>query len=107
VNNFTLGKIRNATDFIAGQGRYSFRGVKVVIQHKTSFQYVKSDTDWTEDAFRAHDFQRIQSAAEFCRTHNLRTAYIVAGDFNAEAKRFNAATKCILDIAQLRAASTS
>ena len=67
-----------------------------------SFHYVKSDTDWTEDALKAHDFQRVQDAAEFCRKHNLQKAYIVAGDFNAEAKRFNAATKSILDVAQLR-----
>ena len=76
--------------------------MKVVIQHKTSFQYVKSDADWTEDVFKAHDFQRIQNAAEFCRKHNLRKAYIVSGEFNAEAKRFNAATKSILDVAHLR-----
>jgi hypothetical protein len=76
--------------------------VKVVIQHKTSFQYVRSESDWTDDAFKAHDFGRIQAAAEFCRKHNLGQAYIVAGEFNPVARRFNAARKSILDVAQLR-----
>jgi hypothetical protein len=76
--------------------------LKVVIQHKTSFQYVKSDADWTDEAFKARDFGRIQTAAEFCRKHNLRQAYIIAGEFNSDAKRFNAATKSIFDIEQLR-----
>jgi hypothetical protein len=81
--------------------------VKVVIQHKTSFQYVRSEADWTEDVFKAHDFERIQCAAEFCRKHNLQKAYIIAGEFNVEARRFNAATKSILDIAQIRSRMTS
>ena len=76
--------------------------LKVVIQHKISFKYVRSDADWTDDAFKAHDFGRIQTAAHFCQTHNLKDAYIVSGEFNSDAKRFNAATKSILDVAQIR-----
>jgi len=76
--------------------------LKVVIQHKTSFQYVKSEADWTEDAFQARDFERIHSAAEFCRKHNLQQAYIITGEFNTQARRFNPATKSIFDISQLR-----
>ena len=76
--------------------------MKVVIQHKTSFQYVRSETDWTDDPFKAYNFERIQSAADFCREHNLLKAYIVCGEFDAETKRFNAATKSILDVARIR-----
>jgi hypothetical protein len=80
--------------------------VKVVIQHKTSFQYVRSETDWTDDALKAFDFERIQNAAEFCHRNKLRQAYIVAGDFNAESKRFNGATKSIFDVKQLSSRPT-
>ena len=76
--------------------------VKVVVQHKKTFQYVQSETDWTDDAFKAHNFERVHSAAEFCHKNKLRQVYVVCGEFNSESKRFNAATKTILDIAQLR-----
>jgi len=77
-------------------------GMRVVIQHKTSFRYVRAEDDWTDDALMARNFERIRNAAEFCRQHNLRQAYIVAGDFDATGHRFNSATKTMLDVGQLR-----
>jgi hypothetical protein len=76
--------------------------VRVVIQHKTSFHYVRSDSDWTNDALKARDFERIQAAADFCRKHNLREAYIVSGDFHLNANGCNPAPRSIFDIADFR-----
>ena len=76
--------------------------MKIVIQHKTTFQYIVSEVEWTDDTFKARDFVRVQTAAEFCRKNNLPNAYIVCGEFDIEAKRFNAATKSFLDVTQLR-----
>jgi hypothetical protein len=76
--------------------------VKVVVQLKKSFQYVRSENEWTDDAFMARNFERIHAAFEFCRKHQLRQAYIICGELNPDSKQFNAATKSIWDIAHLR-----
>ena len=81
--------------------------MKVVIQHKKSFQYVHSDADWTDDPFQALDFGGIQRAVDFCQKRNLRDVYIVSGEFNAAAKRFNAASKTIWDAAQFQSRVTA
>ena len=77
--------------------------MKILIQHKDSFQYVRSEADWTDDPLKARNFERIQNAAEFCRKHALSKAYIICGDYNEQANRLNAATKSVFDIALLRA----
>lgn len=78
--------------------------LRVVIQHKGTFQFLRNDSDWTSDMSQANDFQRIQLAAAFCREHELRDVYIVRGQFNRSAKRFEAEHKTILDVKHLRAA---
>ena len=50
---------------------------------------------------------RIRNAAEFCRKHNLRQAYIIAGNFDETGNRFNSATKTMLDVGQLHVRSDS
>jgi len=87
---------------MAGNRPIRSSGMRVVIQHKTDFRYVCAEADWTDDALMARDFERIGNAAVFCRKHNLRQVYIVAGDFDAAGHRFNAATKTMLDVGQLR-----
>ena len=77
--------------------------MKILIQHKKSFQYVRSEAEWTDDALKAQNFDRIQSAADFCRKNALSEAYIICGEYNEQAKRLNAATKTVLDVGRLRA----
>jgi hypothetical protein len=81
--------------------------MRVVIQDKGDFRYIRSETEWTTDSSEAFDFERIQKAAEFCHRHGLRQAYIVAGDYNAEAKRFNGGSKSVFDAKQFGSAPAS
>jgi hypothetical protein len=77
----------------------------VVIQHKTTFQYVRSPGDWTPNASDAHDFQRVIAAAEYCRENDLKNVRIIQGHWDKADGRFNAASKTILEVPRVRAAS--